>query len=59
MKRKDCKNCFWADQCDDQEERCEYYYPLYGAEHIAENEYRKSLRERAEDYKEVLKELND
>ena len=45
MKRKDCKNCFWADQCDDQGKRCEYYYPLYGAEHIAENEYRKGKKD--------------
>lgn len=59
MKHKDCRNCFWADQCGERGKRCDDYYPLYGSEQRIENEYEKSLKERVDDYDKIVREMND
>lgn len=53
---KSCKNCYWYDKCSEHEERCEYYDPIYGADQIAVKEYQTDLKERAEEYRELVEE---
>lgn len=58
MKKGTCNNCFWADKCDSAGERCEYYDPIFGAENIIANEYEDALKERVEDYQDIIEEQN-
>lgn len=55
---KTCNNCMWADKCPDAGRRCEYYDPIIGSENIVMREYKQDLKERAEDYQEVINEQN-
>ena len=54
---KGCKNCYWYDKCD-HKKRCEYYDPLLNADSIILREYKDSQREREEDAKEIIQEMN-
>lgn len=53
---KTCNNCYWHDKCPDAGKRCEYYDPVYGAEHIIEREYEESLKERVDEYEDAVAE---
>lgn len=56
---KTCENCYWADKCSDAGKRCEYYDPIIGSENIALREYMQDLREREQEYKELVREQQD
>lgn len=56
---KTCNNCYWADKCADAGRRCEYYDPLFGNDNIALREYKKDLKEREDDYRELVNEQQD
>lgn len=57
---KKCENCFWFDQCD-QEELCEDYCPLYDEDIEAEleEEYKEELRSRHRLYMYQVEEQDD
>ena len=62
MARKNCKNCIWADQCEETEEQpvdlTEDCDDFSSVDDSADREayYIKTLQERQEDYMEVIKE---
>lgn len=58
MSNKTCNNCLYQNMCDCTE-RCDYYYPLYGEENIAIREYNEALKERVEDYQEIVDEMEN
>jgi len=51
-----CLDCLWAEVCDGRT-CCEYYAPLNDCGRILE--YNQDLRERHEDYQEIINEFND
>lgn len=53
---KTCENCYWADKCPDAGKRCEYYDPIIGGENIVRREYEESLKERVEEYNDLVRE---
>ena len=57
---KTCNNCYWKEQCEKYEgfknQRCEDYDPIFSAENIIIREYREDLKERLDDYQELIKE---
>lgn len=56
---KACENCYWADKCPDAGKRCEYYDPIIGRENIVRREYEESLKERVEEYNDLVREQQD
>jgi hypothetical protein len=56
---KTCENCYWADKCPDAGKRCEYYDPIIGGENIVRREYEESLKERVEEYNDLVREQQD
>lgn len=56
---KTCNNCLWNDRCPDSGKRCEDYYPVIGCENIVLREYELSLKERVEEYEEIVKEQQE
>ena len=51
------KNCYWYFKCKNHENQCEYYDPIYEFENlIIRKEYEESLKERVEDYQEIIEE---
>lgn len=53
---KTCKNCYYYGKCGENNRRCEYYDPVYGFEQIILNEYERDLRDRVNDYTELVEE---
>lgn len=56
---KTCKNCYWFGQCVGEGNRCEYYDPVIGSENVVLREYLQALKEREEDYKQLIIEQQD
>lgn len=56
---KTCENCYYADKCPDAGKRCEYYDPIIGEENIVRREYEESLKERVEEYNDLVREQQD
>lgn len=57
---KNCKDCYWYDKCEDRcddEVECDYYEPL-NDEEIAIAEYENDLKERAQEYQNLIDEQN-
>ena len=53
---KTCKNCYWYEQCARKAGRCEDYFPVYGFGRIIQAEYEDSLKERVEEYEDLVAE---
>lgn len=56
---KTCENCYWFDKCQDAEKRCEYYDPVVCGENIIRREYEESLKERVEEYNDLVIEQSE
>ena len=56
---KTCENCYWFDKCQDAERRCEYYDPVVCGENIIRREYEESLKERVEEYNDLVIEQSE
>lgn len=57
---KNCKDCYWYDQCEDrcdEEAECDYYEPL-NDEDVTITEYENDLKERAQEYQDLIDEQN-
>lgn len=57
MEFKSCEKCVWADQCA-CEHACEYYEEVDDCEKIVAEQYEDALRERVEEYEDLVKEVN-
>lgn len=57
---KNCKDCYWYDKCEDrcdEEVECDYYEPL-NDEDVTITEYENDLKERAQEYQDLIDEQN-
>lgn len=55
MKR--CSNCYYYDKCGKNSmQRCEFYDPIFGENKNVITEYEESLKERVEEYEELIEE---
>lgn len=52
-----CKNCYWYDKCKNHEV-CEDFEPI-NINSIIEREYEESLKERVDEYQEIIDEFNN
>lgn len=53
---KSCENCYYADKCSEVGQPCEYYDPIYGSKKILFHEYKKDLKIREKEYRNVVEE---
>lgn len=58
MIKNSCKGCMWEDQCGNRG-RCEYYYNILKEEEMLEEEFNQELKERIEEYDEIIAEFDD
>lgn len=58
-KMKNCKNCYYNNQCSEKGKRCDDYYPFFGEDTVAIRDYKNDLKERASIYKELIDESQD
>lgn len=56
---KTCENCYWVDKCQDAGKRCEYYDPIFYGNSVIHKEYEKALKERVNNYNELVHEQQD
>lgn len=53
---KSCENCYYADKCSEVGQLCEYYDPIYGSKKILFREYKKDLKRREKEYRNIVEE---
>lgn len=60
-----CDRCYWADRCPEAGNRCEYFDPVLdiaedeSEDNLVLQEYLDDLASREEDYREVVREMED
>ena len=54
-----CQRCLWYDCCRALDPHCSYYDPAIPPFDAVRIEYLNSVRERIEDYQEILNEFNE
>lgn len=55
--KKTCADCYWHDQCA-EEDICKHYDPI-DPDELALEEYEERLEKRVEDYQELLEEAGE